>query len=143
MLDRFFSLFADSASELPEPFGEGDYRLAAAVLLVHAMTVDGRAAPIEMVVLEEALSTGFDLSLDDTRRLIGQAQDAEQREANWTGFADILARTLDEPSRRRIIDMMWRVVLADGRMQEMEEAVVERAAQLLGVPVPDRPGGAG
>lgn len=140
MLDRFFSLFSDDPGETRGPFGENDYRLAAAVLLVHVMTVDGRAAPIEMVVLEEALSTGFDLSLEETRRLIGQAQDAEQRDANWTRFADVLARSLDVPSRRRIIDMMWRVVLADGRMQEMEEAVVERAAQLLGVPGPDRAG---
>lgn len=140
MLDRFFSLFADDPGAAQDLFGEGDYRLAAAVLLVHVMTVDGRAAPIEMVVLEEALSTGFDLNLDDTRRLIGQARDSEQSGANWTRFADILARSLDESARRRIIDMMWRVVLADGRMQEMEQAVVERAAQLLGVPVPDGAG---
>lgn len=142
MLDRFLSLIADLSAEPKEHFEDGDYRVAAAALLVHVMTVDGHAAPIEFVVLEETLSRGFDLSLEDTRRLIEQAESAEKQEPNWTQFADVLARTLDEPARRRIVDMMWRVVLADGRMQEMEEAVVERASQLLGVPPPrhgDRP----
>lgn len=142
MLDRFFSIIADLSAEPQERFDESDYRVAAAALLVHVMSVDGDAAPVEISVLEDVLSAGFDLGLDDTRRLIAQARDTEQREPNWTQFADVLARTLDAPSRARIVAMMWRVVLADGRLQEMEEAVVERAAELLGVPVPAGDAGA-
>lgn len=137
MLDRFFSLIADladsRAEEPGEPFREDDYRLAAAALLVHVMTADGVAAPAERQRLEAVLSAGFDLSPEHTRRLIASAADAEAAGENWTTFADVLAHRLDEAGRRRIVEMMWSVVLADGKAHELEEAVVARAAELLGV----------
>jgi uncharacterized tellurite resistance protein B-like protein len=138
MLDRLFSLIADITEEPREPFQEGDYRVAAAALLVHVMSADGVAAPVERQRLEAVLSAGFDLSAADTRRLVVFATDAEAAEDNWTSFAQTLASHLDEDGRRRVVDMMWAVVLADGRAHELEEAVVERAAELLGVDMPAR-----
>ncbi|MCA0317439.1 MAG: TerB family tellurite resistance protein [Proteobacteria bacterium] len=138
MLDRLFALIADITDEPREPFQEGDYRVAAAALLVHVMSADGVAAPVERQRLEAVLSAGFDLSVADTRRLVVFATDAEAAEDNWTSFAQTLASHLDEDGRRRVVEMMWAVVLADGRAHELEEAVVERAAELLGVEMPAR-----
>jgi uncharacterized tellurite resistance protein B-like protein len=138
MLDRFFALIADLAGEAQERFEEGDYRVAAAALLVHVMEVDGEVASVEREKLASVLSTGFDLSDDDTAQLIAAATDVEQQEENWTSFADLLERTLDEAGRRRIVEMMWSVVLADGSAHELEEAVVARAAELMGVEPPVR-----
>jgi len=102
------------------------------------MSADGVAAPVERQRLEAVLSAGFDLSAADTRRLVVFATDAEAAEDNWTSFAQTLASHLDEDGRRRVVEMMWAVVLADGRAHELEEAVVERAAELLGVDMPAR-----
>jgi uncharacterized tellurite resistance protein B-like protein len=104
MLDRLFSLIADIAEEPREPFQEGDYRVAAAALLVHVMTVDGVAAPVERRRLEAVLSAGFDLSDADTRRLIASATEAEVAEENWTSFAPDAGEPSGRgrpPSRRR------------------------------------------
>lgn len=133
MLDRFFAFIADLAGEPARGFEEGDYRVAAAALLVHAMAADGEIAEVERKKLMSVLSEGFDLTDDDTRRLIASATNAEAAEANWTSFADVLVHRLDVDARRRIVAMMWSVVLADGQVHELEEAVVERAAALLGV----------
>lgn len=133
MLDRFFAFIADLTGEPQRGFEEGDYRVAAAALLVHVMAADGEIAEAERAKLKSVLSEGFDLSDEDTRRLIAAATDAEAAEENWTSFADVLVHRLDEGARRRIVDMMWSVVLADGRAHELEEAVVERAAVILGV----------
>jgi uncharacterized tellurite resistance protein B-like protein len=138
MLDRLLSLITDLADEPREPFDESDYRVAAAALLVHVMSADGVAAPVERERLETVLSAGFDLSAADTRRLVAFATDAEASEDNWTSFAQTLASRLDEDGRRRVVEMMWAVVLADGRAHELEEAVVDRAAELLGVEPPAR-----
>lgn len=138
MLDRFFALITDLADEPQQRFDESDYRVAAAALLVHAMTVDGAIAAAERDKLRAVLASGFDLTDEDTKRLIAAATDAEAAEDNWTSFADVLAHRLDPAGRQRIVEMMWTVVLADGQAHELEEAVVERAAELLGVDSPVR-----
>jgi uncharacterized tellurite resistance protein B-like protein len=40
---------------------------------------------------------------------------------------------LDEEGRARIVEMMWEVVYADGRRDELEDNLLWRAADLLGV----------
>lgn len=138
MLERLLSLLSDLSAEPREQFGEDDYRFAAAALLVHVMAVDGAVSSLEQDRIRTVLAAGFDLSRADTERLIGKAMEAETTAESWTSFADLLAKRLDEEGRRRIVDMMWSVVLADGAAAEIEEAVVERAAALMGVDAPRR-----
>jgi uncharacterized tellurite resistance protein B-like protein len=47
-------------------------------------------------------------------------------------------RSVNEEGRLRIIEMMWELVYADGKVSEFEENVVWRAADLLGVSSRDR-----
>jgi uncharacterized tellurite resistance protein B-like protein len=47
-------------------------------------------------------------------------------------------RVVDEPGRVRLVEMMWQLVYADGRVSEFEENVVWRAADLLAVSSRDR-----
>jgi uncharacterized tellurite resistance protein B-like protein len=47
-------------------------------------------------------------------------------------------RSVDEDGRKRIVEMMWELVYADGNVSEFEDNVVWRAADLLGVSSRDR-----
>ena len=38
-----------------------------------------------------------------------------------------------EAGRRRIVEMMWEIIYADGRVSEFEENVIWRASDLLGI----------
>jgi len=44
-----------------------------------------------------------------------------------------LNRALDDKQRARIVEMMWRVVFADGKVTEFEDNLIWRAADLLHV----------
>ena len=48
-------------------------------------------------------------------------------------FTSLLNRVLDEEGRTRIIEMMWEIVYADGQRDELEDNLLWRAADLLGV----------
>ncbi|MBN8940412.1 MAG: TerB family tellurite resistance protein [Rhizobiales bacterium] len=133
MLDKFFALIADMAGERQKSFEPGDYRVAAAALLVHVMTVDGEVSAAEMAKLKVILSRGFTLGPLDTELLIEAATNAENEAVDLATFTTVLVRKLDADERRRIVEMMWSLVLADGKAHEFEEAVVARAADLLGV----------
>jgi uncharacterized tellurite resistance protein B-like protein len=45
---------------------------------------------------------------------------------------------VDAEGRRRIVEMMWEMVFADGKVTEFEDNVLWRAADLLGISGRDR-----
>ena len=47
-------------------------------------------------------------------------------------------REVDEEGRLRIVEMMWEMVFADGKVTEFEDNVLWRAADLLGISGRDR-----
>jgi uncharacterized tellurite resistance protein B-like protein len=140
MLDTFRKLIAEFAGE-SEPerrFGDDDYRLAAAALLVHLIAIDGQIADVEMQKLKSLLSDRFQLDADATEELVREATAAEGEAVDLYGFTSRIMRSVDEPGRLRIVEMMWELVFADGRVSEFEESVIWRAADLLGVSSRDR-----
>jgi uncharacterized tellurite resistance protein B-like protein len=129
---NFVAEFVDGEKH-PSQFAEDDYRLAAVALLVHAATIDGDMAPSERDKLHAVVKQRF--NLDDTLadELIDKATQAEHEAVDLYHFTRLLNRALDEEGRARIIEMMWEIVYADGRRDELEDNLLWRAADLLGV----------
>ena len=74
-------------------------------------------------------------ALDDAAadELIDKATAAEHEAVDLYHFTSLLNRTLDEEGRAKIIEMMWEIVYADGKRDELEDNLLWRAADLLGV----------
>jgi uncharacterized tellurite resistance protein B-like protein len=129
---NFITEFVDGEKH-PSRFAEDDYRLAAAALLVHAAAIDGEMSPRERDKLHAILKQGFGLDDAATDELIDKATAAEHESVDLYHFTSQLNRVLDEPARARIIEMMWEIVYADGSRDELEDNLLWRAADLLGV----------
>jgi uncharacterized tellurite resistance protein B-like protein len=117
----------------PSRFEEGDYRLAAAALLVHVGTIDGSMSDAERAKLHTVIKRCFNLDDAAAEALIVQATAAEQEAIDLYRFTSLLNRSLDEEGRRRMVEMMWQVVYADHQVSEFEDNLIWRAADLLGV----------
>jgi uncharacterized tellurite resistance protein B-like protein len=122
----------------PARFEENDYRLAAAALLIHASTIDGNMNGTERDRLRGVLKSRFALDDAATEELIDISTLAENEAVDLYRFTSLLNRTLDEAGRLGIVEMMWEVVFADGRVNEFEDNLIWRAADLLGVSSRDR-----
>jgi uncharacterized tellurite resistance protein B-like protein len=135
MLDLLKSFIADfsEGEKQPRHFDENDYRLAAAALLVHLTTIDGHASDAEQAKLRSVLQTRFSLDDAKTEELIAAATEADNEAVDLYHFTRLLNRTLDEDGRRRMIEMMWEIVYADGSRTEFEDNIVWRVADLLGI----------
>jgi uncharacterized tellurite resistance protein B-like protein len=114
-------------------FGPSDYRLAAAALLVHAAAIDGNITEVERSKLHDLIKSRFSLDESETDALMAEATAAELEAIDLYHFTSVLNRVLDEEGRRRIVEMMWEIVYADGRVTEFESNLIWRAADLLGV----------
>jgi uncharacterized tellurite resistance protein B-like protein len=132
LFKSFVTDFVDGGKH-PSQFAEDDYRLAAAALLVHAAAIDGEMLPSERDKLRSVIKQRFELDDKATDELIEKATAAEHESVDLYHFTQALNRALDEPGRARIIEMMWEIVYADGRRDELEDNLLWRAADLLGV----------
>jgi uncharacterized tellurite resistance protein B-like protein len=129
---NFVAEFVDGEKH-PSQFADSDYRLAAVALLVHAAAIDGDMSQSEREKLHAVVKRRF--ALDDalTDELIDKATLAEHEAVDLYHFTSLLNRALDEEGRARVIEMMWEIVYADGRRDELEDNLLWRAADLLGV----------
>jgi uncharacterized tellurite resistance protein B-like protein len=133
MLDSLKKFFSELAVKPANRFDENDYRLAAAALLIHVMSVDGAASDAEREVLRTVLKSQFELDDAALDELIEAATEADREAIDLYHFTSLLNRVLDEAGRLRVVEMMWELVYADGRVNEFEDNVVWRTADLLGI----------
>ncbi len=122
----------------PGRFEGNDYRLAAAALLIHASTIDGTMTEVERERLRTLLKSRFGLDDTATDELIDAGTRADNEAVDLYHFTSLINRSLDEPGRLGIVEMMWEMVFADGRVNEFEDNLMWRAADLLGVSSRDR-----
>jgi uncharacterized tellurite resistance protein B-like protein len=130
-LRTFLTDLAAGAEKAPP--GEDELRVAAAALLFHVIAVDGTVSPEEVGLLGDLLQRHFELDPGETQRLLDEAKDAEAQAVDLYHFTSVLKQRLDAGDRQRIVEMMWRLVYADGKVHEFEDNAVWRAAELLGV----------
>jgi uncharacterized tellurite resistance protein B-like protein len=136
-LRRFFAELTDG-DKPQDQFAENDYRRAAAALLVHIATLDGELDEGKRRKLHAILERAFSLDEAATDALIAEAAADDREAVDFYHFTSLIMRTLDEPGRLRIVEMLWEMVYADGKVTEFEANVMWRVADLLAVSPRDR-----
>ena len=140
MFESFKSFIAEfvSGEKHPDQFAEDDYRLAAAAMLVHTAAIDGEMSQSERDKLHAVIKQRFALDDATTDELITKATAAEHEAVDLYHFTHLLNRALDDEGRAKIVEMMWEIVYADGQRDELEDNLIWRAADLLGVSANER-----
>jgi uncharacterized tellurite resistance protein B-like protein len=117
---------------------EEELRLSAGALLVTVGTIDGNFDADEKKKVKALLQTRFDLEPKDVRQLFEDSEVRERDAVDLYRFTNVLCRQLDQDGRKRIVEMLWEVVMADGVVDEFESNLVWRVAELIGVSTRDR-----
>jgi len=113
-------------------------RFATATLLVRAATIDGHADNAELARLHELLADRFELSGEEVIDLIANAMAEERDAVDLFRYTNILNKSLDTDGRRALVEMLWEVAYADGRLDEYEANLVWRVAELIGIDSAER-----
>lgn len=133
MFDALRSIFArpDATMLSMEP------KLAVAALLVHLAAIDGQVSEAERHALEGTLMDNYGLNQTEVRKLVDEATRQDQESVDFYRFTSALS-SLENSEKLEIIRMMWQVVFADSRNHELEDNMVWRIAELIGVSSRDR-----
>jgi uncharacterized tellurite resistance protein B-like protein len=140
MFDSFRKFLSEvsQGDKHPAHFAHDDYRLAAAALLVHAAAIDGNVSDAEREKLHVLIKQQFGLDEATTDELVTEATEAENEAIDLYHFTSLINRSLDEDGRRRVVEMMWEIAYADGRVDDFQSNLIWRAADLLGISSRDR-----
>ena len=117
---------------------EEELRLSAGALLITAGTIDGRFDAEEKRKVKALLQRRFDLEPKELRQIFEDSEARERDAVDLYRFTSVLCRELDQDGRKRIVEMLWEVVMADGVVDEFETNLVWRVAELIGVSTRDR-----
>lgn len=114
-----------------------DPKLCAAALLVHLSAVDGEVSDAERKTISKTLKAHYNLSSGEVASLIELATEKDHEAVDFYSFTATLNK-LEPEEKIEIIRMMWQVVFADSENHELEDNMVWRVAELIGVSSRDR-----
>jgi uncharacterized tellurite resistance protein B-like protein len=106
-------------------------RVATAVLLVEVTRADFIVEASERLRLRQLLEQQFGLSAEELDALLEQAETDADRLVSLQHITRLMNQHYDHAMKRRVIQMMWHVVYADGEKDHYEEHLIRQVADLL------------
>ena len=135
MIERIKALLLGRAGALPEPgAADADQRqMAVAALLVEAALMDDRFEDTERAKILELLKARFALDDAATESLLTAARDRVAQSAQLFGFTRAVTDRFSAEERVELMEMLWQVAYADGRLDDFEASLMRRVAGLIHV----------
>ena len=105
--------------------------LAACVLLLDVAHADGEFSDAERVHLEDVLERHFALPPEAGRALMELAEQERRNAVDHFRFTAQLQRNYDTGQKMVLAEIMWGIVLADGKIAEHEHYLTRKISNLL------------
>ncbi|MBT5227840.1 MAG: TerB family tellurite resistance protein [Proteobacteria bacterium] len=112
-------------------------RLAAAALLFEAAMSDYDLGEEERTTIQQLVREQFDLDDADASALATLAQQRVRESVGLHGFTSLINQHWSEKDRLNLVEQMWRVVYADGRLDDHELHLMRKIQRLLHIPQND------
>lgn len=114
------------------------FELATAALLLELARSDFSESEAEVTAIRHVLQKRFQLTDQALDELMVNATKRADKATSLHEFTHRLNRELPEADKLAIVEMLWRVSHADGRIDKHEEQLVQRIAGLLHISDRDR-----
>jgi uncharacterized tellurite resistance protein B-like protein len=135
MLRNLKELFAALQPQPAASAGtEHTLQLATAVMLIEVMRADPGFGAAERQAVVGALRAKFALADDELQRLVELGERAVRESTDWFEYTSHINTHFDMAAKIRMVELMWGVAYADGRLSDRERHTLWRLSDLLHVP---------
>lgn len=107
--------------------------VAVLALALHVIHGDGVVEERESEVLETQIRAYFNLSKGEYDEMLAVAKQQEESAIDLFRFTSRINRALDESQKTEFVGLLWQIVHADDKRNELEDHLVWRIAELIGV----------
>jgi uncharacterized tellurite resistance protein B-like protein len=136
LLKKLKALFEPQEQE-NQASREQRMHMAAAALLIETARADFIQDGKEEVALNQLLTENLNLKPADLQTLIEQADRQVEEATSLYEFTREINDHYSAGEKLQLIEMMWKVAYADGRLDKYEEHLIRQVAELTYVPHPD------
>ena len=112
---------------------EDAIRSATAVLMVDVARADYEFDADEFDSLLRLIQAHFNLSPDQAADLVIAADEKVDGLTSLHDFTQLLHNNLDEKEKAGVVELLWKIAYADGRLDKYEDALVLKISDLLHV----------
>ena len=95
--------------------------------------MDGHFHGAERLTIQRLLAKYFSLSPEGVKEIIDTVQNNTNGPNNVFSASQVINKALDYEERISIMEMIWEVILADGRIDDFEANLARRIAGLIHV----------
>ncbi|MEM9292140.1 MAG: TerB family tellurite resistance protein [Acidobacteriota bacterium] len=136
MIEAIRSFFDDrigrSPSQAEDP--EHSVRLAAAALFAELIGADFHHHPEERRTALAAIQKALELPREEADALLDLAEDEASISVSLYEFTRLVHQHFSEAEKLRVVEGLWRVAYADGRLDHHEDHMLRKVKSLLHIP---------
>lgn len=136
MFSNFFKkIFSDQtyndSSNLDHEETDKKIKIAVTTVLLESVNADNNLSDKELNSIINQLEKRFDLTSEESSRLIELSQKYRNDNTDIWYFTNLLNEHLDKDDKLEIIEMVWRVIYSDGDLDKFEDSVSHKLTGLL------------
>jgi len=133
-LKDLFDALVPHAGAPDDASAQHNLQLATAVLLVEVMRADREIDPEERSTLLAAIRARFALSAQEGAALLELAGQTSRQATDYFAFTSRINESYPMEQKIAIVELMWRVAYADGRLSAHENHLMRKIGDLLYIP---------
>ena len=129
-LKKFFGRSSDRTVDRRET-ALHDIQIATCALLLEMATIDGEFNASEKERIISILKMNYSLSDEDATVLIEAADEEVKKSVDMWQFTNFINQNYSKDEKKQVIETVWQVIYADGRLDKHEDYLVHKLAKLL------------
>ena len=129
MFEKFTSLFEKTETKEDNEFDAT--QLAVASLMITTAIHDGIFDEIEKEEILKLLNNYYKLTDESLINLFEISDSMVDNASDIHQFTSKINSSLDDEEKLAIIEMLWKIIIADGRIDDYENALVRKLSGLL------------
>ena len=129
MFDKLKSIFDKKIEEENEQFDT--VQIAISTLMIQTAVYDGIFDEKEKYQILELIKKYFELTEDQKLSLFKIAMKVNDNSNDMQQFTRVLNTNLSEDEKLNIIEMLWKIIISDGHIDDYENALIRKISGLL------------
>ena len=112
---------------------EHQMRLATGALLMEMVRADFEIKPEERQSIAETIKSSYGLTAEETRQLIQSATEESECSVSIRIYTSLLNEHATHHQKIKLINDLWATAYADGELHALEDNLVSRVADAIGI----------
>ena len=130
MLALLVKYFKAADSEKADGF-ETKILIATCVLLLEIANSDDEFSPVERKIIQGILEEELEIPRDDIEKLLELAARDRRESVDIWEYTNLINQYFSKPEKILLVERLWRVIYADGKVDQFEDYLAHKLADLL------------